>query len=240
MKYILHINQEQAIKLGMTNTSQAIIFDLLSTASTWAEPVIYENKVYYWVARQVIVKELPLLHLKEDTVYRHLKELDKIDLIVYIKVGKKDCINITKKGRKYISNTISEINPNNYVGNKSENNSEINPNNYVGNKSEKNSDLNPTYQYTIPYPKEEEEYLKYIKNILSDDTRYEVFSIEFYDFIYPKNKKSNQQKIWYGNKIKENILEKEKQTIENISKFVEFQNQLNFKLQNHKGRENEI
>ncbi len=232
MKYILHINQEQAIKLGMKNINQAIIFDLLTSASTWAEPVIYENKVYYWVARQVVVKELPLLNLKEDTVYRHFKFLDEIDLINYIKVSKKDCINITKKGKKYAFSTMSETNPNYYVGNKSE----------LGNESEKNSDLNPTYQYTIPYPKEEEkeEDLKYIKNILSDDIRYEVFSIEFYDFIYPKNKKSNQQKIWYGNKIKKNILEEEKQTIENISKFVEFHDQLNFKLQNHKGRENEI
>lgn len=89
----------------------------------------------------------------------------------------------------------------------------------------------------IHYPKEEEKE-EYLKNILSDDVSYEVFSIEFYDFIYPKNKKSNQQKIWYGNKIKENILEEEKQTIENISKFVEFQDQLNFKLQNQKGETN--
>ena len=223
MKYILHINQEQAIKLGMTNTNQAIIFDLLTSASTWAEPVIYENKVYYWVARQVVVKELPLLNLKEDTVYRHFKFLDEINLINYIKVSKKDCINITKKGKKYAFSTMSETNPNYYVGNESE----------LGNESEKNSDLNPTYQYTIPYPKEEEkeEDLKYIKNILSDDIRYEVFSIEFYDFIYPKNRKSNQQKIWYGNKIKENILQEDTQTLENIYKFIEHQEIINFKLQ---------
>ncbi len=228
MKYILHINQEQAIKLGMTNTNQAIIFDLLTSASTWAEPIIYENKVYYWVARQVVVKELPLLDLKEDTVYRHFKFLDEIDLINYIKVSKKDCINITKKGKKYAFSTMSETNPNYYVGNKSE----------LGNESEKNSDLNPTYQYTIPYPEEEkEEYLKYIKKILNDDIAFEVFSIEFYDFIYPKNKKSNPSKIWYGNKIKENILKGDKQTIENISKFIELQDQIQFH-QNQKGENN--
>ena len=231
MKYILHINQAQAIKLGMTNTNQAIIFDLLTTASTWAEAIIHDNKVYYWVARQVVVRELPLLNLKEDTVYRHLKSLDKIDLISYIKVAKKDCINITKKGKKYISETMSEINPNRYVGNKSE----------LGNESELNSDLNPTYQYTnIIKEEEKEEYKKYIKKISSSEIEYEIFALEFYDYIYPNNKKANQQKIFYGNKVKENIQKSDIQTMENIKNFLEYQELEKFKYEQHRKRKDNV
>ncbi len=155
MKYNLNINQAQALNLGIKNINQAHIFDLLTSASTWATTEIVNNNVYYFVARQMIVEELKLLNLKPDTVYRHLKSLNKINLIDYIKVGKKDCIRITEKGKKYLSkskknnSTMSEINSNRYVGNKSEleQNSEINLRKSENN-SENNSELNPTYHYT--------------------------------------------------------------------------------------------
>jgi ribosomal protein S7 len=134
-----------AINLGIANIQQAIIFDLLSMASTWAKPEIINNQHFYWVARQHISRELPFLKLKLDSIYRHLKHLDKIGLIVYKKSGKKDCIILTEKGKSY------------YVGNKSgkqENNEtsmpEINPNK-LGNKSEKHSENFPTDQTTIDY-----------------------------------------------------------------------------------------
>jgi hypothetical protein len=149
MKFNLNINQEQAIKLGIKNINQAHIFDMLSIASIWANIVELEGQQYYWVARNIICDELPLLDLKSDTVYRHLKHLDKLGLIIYKKQGKKDLIKITELGKKYHSNTMSEINPKHYVGNKSEKNqnSEINPRK-LGNKSEKNSEINPTYHTT--------------------------------------------------------------------------------------------
>jgi len=153
MKYTLTINQPQAIELGISSVNQALIFDMLTSAATWAKPAIIDNDVYYWVARQTIANELKLLNLKPDTIYRHLKSLAKIGLINYKKVGKKDCIQITKKGQKYLSkdknSTMSETNSNHYVGNKSEliQNSEIYPSKF-GNKSEKNSEINPTYPTT--------------------------------------------------------------------------------------------
>lgn len=149
MKYSLYVNQQKALDLGIKNINQAHIFDLLTTASTWATPIVVGEDVYYWVARQQIADDLPLLALKNDTVYRHLKVLAEIKLIDYKKVGKKDCIRVTKKGREYLikggENAMSEINPNHYVGNKSEKNenSEINPRK-LGNKSENNSEINPT------------------------------------------------------------------------------------------------
>lgn len=147
MKYNLHVNQVQAIELGIKNINQALIFDLLSICAVWAEEEIIDNKVYYFVARQKIADELKILDLKLDTVYRHLKSLADIGVIEYKKSGKKDCIRITKKGKKYHSNTMSEINPN-FEENTM---SEINPKK-LGNKSEKHSDLFPTYNTTIHYP----------------------------------------------------------------------------------------
>jgi predicted transcriptional regulator len=111
MRYSLNINQPVAIELGLENTTEAIIFDYLIIAPTWAKPIIIANQVYYWVARQKICDEHPLLDLKTDTVYRYLKRLGKKGLITYIKQGKKDCISITKAGKKYVSKAMSENNP---------------------------------------------------------------------------------------------------------------------------------
>lgn len=149
MKYNLYVNQALALELGIKNINQAHIFDLLTTASTWASPEIVGKTVYYWVARQSICTELALLNLKPDTVYRHLKGLHTLGLIDYTKVGKKDCILVTEKGKQYLLKDKES----HYVGNKSEkdNNSEINPNK-LGNKSENNSEINPTYPTTNSNP----------------------------------------------------------------------------------------
>lgn len=142
MKFSLFVNQRQAIDLGITNVNQAHIFDFLTGVATWADAVVVDGEVFYWVSRQEISRELPLLNIKEETVYRHLKSLATIGVIEYKKQGKKDCVRLTEKGKKY------------YVGNESELTestiSEINPNSNekLGNKSEKNSDLNPTYPTT--------------------------------------------------------------------------------------------
>uniref|UniRef100_UPI003A94853F hypothetical protein n=1 Tax=Halarcobacter sp. TaxID=2321133 RepID=UPI003A94853F len=154
MKYQLNVNQQQAIELGITHINQALIFDLLTTVASWAETIVIDDEVFYWVSRQTISSELKLLGLKNDTVYRNFKKLDSLGLINYKKYGKKDCIKITKLGKRYLSkpneNTMSDSNPNHYVGNKSEKELEL------GSKSEKNSDLNPTYPLTNKIIQEEE------------------------------------------------------------------------------------
>ena len=93
-----------AVKLGMKNVNQAIIFDLLTNASTWAEPIRIDEKLYWWVSRQYICRQLELLSMRPDTAYRHLKGLAELKLIDYQKEGKKDCIAITELGRSYIGN----------------------------------------------------------------------------------------------------------------------------------------
>jgi len=138
LKYTIHINQKQALELGIKNINQAVIFDLLTGCAAWANPIIINKEVYYWVARQKIAEQLPILGLKPDTIYRHLKSLVNSGMIDFKKQGMKDCIKITELGKSY------------YVGNKSElthpTMSDLNPNHYVGFKSESNSEINPTYK----------------------------------------------------------------------------------------------
>ncbi|NOR57201.1 MAG: hypothetical protein GQ474_01610 [Sulfurimonas sp.] len=145
MKNNLHLDQVALKAFNIRNVNQAHILDLLTTVHCWADEMINDNKVYYWVARSVICEELWILDIKSDTAYRHLKKLADMGFIDYIKIGKKDCIRLTKKGKSYSTNR--------YVGNKSElkDNSETNPNK-LGNKSENNSDLNPTYPTTNSDP----------------------------------------------------------------------------------------
>jgi len=110
MRYSLYINQPAAIELGIENTTEAIIFDYLTIASTWANPEIIDNQVYYWVARQKICDEHRILDLKPKTVYRYLRKLHQKDLIDYKKLGKKDCIAVTDLGKTYISSTMGNKN----------------------------------------------------------------------------------------------------------------------------------
>lgn len=182
MKYNLYVHQVKAIELGIKNINQALIFDLLTSASTWAETEIVNNEVYYWVARQKICNELSILDMKPDTVYRHLKTLNELAVIDYIKVGKKDCIRVTRKGKQYLlKDDVSH-----YVGNKSEldENSEINPEK-LGNKSENDSEINPTYNTTNTNP---------TTNIINK----------------PKNENSKVFFEWLVEDIKQSVLRKSK------------------------------
>jgi hypothetical protein len=82
-----------------------------------------------------------LLDLKNDTVYRYFRSLERLGLILYKKEGKKDCLKLTQLGKSY------------YVGKKFEQflNSEKNSSEFRK-KSEKNSEIFPIYPITKSYP----------------------------------------------------------------------------------------
>lgn len=140
MRFNIHINQPKALEWGLTLT-QAAMFNFCYGLQSWADTIQHENEVYYFASRNMIIKEMPLITDKVDTVYRTLINLKTKGLIQYIKVGKKDFIKVTKKGAKW--NKVEG-------GNKSElqDNAEINPKT-LGNKSELDSEINPTYNNSI-------------------------------------------------------------------------------------------
>ncbi|MEA3315487.1 MAG: hypothetical protein U9Q30_06510, partial [Campylobacterota bacterium] len=63
---------------------------------------------------------------------------------------------------------------------------------------------------------------KDIVHIMNDRQSFDVFAIEFYDYIYPYKKTNDIKKIWYVNSFKEKIGEKDFRTIENIRNFFEY------------------
>jgi DNA-binding PadR family transcriptional regulator len=110
------------------NVTQWCILDIISTASAWCEIITYKETHYYWISKNKICNELKALDLKADTIYRNLKSLCELGFIKYEKEHKKDLVILTELGKSlFFKDENSEINPNHYAGNKSENNSEINP-----------------------------------------------------------------------------------------------------------------
>ena len=132
MKYVLQINQLKMKETGL-NLNQWLILDVLSTSSAWATPIVVDDEIYFWVSRQSIAREIEIINLKPDTIYRHLKKLSELGFIDYVKSGKKDCIRLTKIGKSLFTSTMSEIDNEHYVGSKQQNTM---------------SEARPTYQYT--------------------------------------------------------------------------------------------
>ena len=157
MRYTMSINAVKCQEWGL-NINQGALFDLINQASSWANSIVINGEVYYWVSRHMIIEEIPIAYSKTDTVYRAFKDLVNKGLIEHIKQGQKDLIRLTEKGKQWNAKN-SEINPTftEKLGNKSDfldvQNSEINPTftQKLGNKSEKmpkNSEINPTDKNT--------------------------------------------------------------------------------------------
>nr|DAX97973.1 MAG TPA: replication protein O [Caudoviricetes sp.] len=167
MRFSTYINNQKAIEWGL-NANQAALFDLLNQAVSWAEEIIVDGVVYYWVSRNKVLEELPLFYKTSDTVYRHFSDLDEKGLIIYLKQGKhgdKDLIRLTEKGKSWNEfkpeqiRDNSEINPSlgDELGNKSEitrkqirDNSEINPTNNNTNYKNTNNHNNSTSGKNFP------------------------------------------------------------------------------------------
>ena len=177
MRYITTINNKKCLEWKISGT-QGALMSLLYEVSAWAEETVVGNKVYYFVSKNLILKELPLYYEKTDTIYRHLKILAEKGIIEYIKQGKKDLIRLTKKGKtwNYMKDENSEKNSD--LNPKKDENSEINPRK-LGFESERCSDLNPTNKDTIYKKDDDRSNNKYIdyKKTLSDEIMIEIKKI---------------------------------------------------------------
>ena len=141
MRFSTTLNNQKCMEWGI-NATQGILVALLYEANAWANEEIIDDKIYYFVSRNLILKELPMFFEKADTVYRNLKVLAEKGIIEYIKHKGMDLIRLTEKGKSwnFIENN-SEKNPN------FNSNSEKSPSKF-GKKSENNSEKNPTYKDT--------------------------------------------------------------------------------------------
>ena len=141
MRFSTTLNNQKCMEWGI-NATQGILVALLYEANAWANEEIIDDKIYYFVSRNLILKELPMFFEKADTVYRNLKVLAEKGIIEYIKHKGMDLIRLTEKGKSwnFIENNL-EKNPN------FDSNSEKSPSKF-GKKSENNSEKNPTYKDT--------------------------------------------------------------------------------------------
>lgn len=148
MRYTSTINNLKCVEWGLT-LSQAFLLDILIISDLWAKRETVDGVDYRWVSRNKVLDEIPHAYKTADTVYRALKDLADKGIIDYKKLGKKDLIKFTEKGKEWV---FCPSGLNSKLGNKSESdsNSEINPSEF-GNNPENNSDSNPTDNGTNLY-----------------------------------------------------------------------------------------
>lgn len=146
MRYTLSINQRKTQEWGL-NINLGALMDLINQAYTWAEPVMLDGRLYYWMSRNKVIAEIPSAYSKADTVYRAFRTLKEKGLIYYTKQSKRDLVALTEKGKTWnvVGTTIGDA----ILGNKSDEiaNSEIDPSKF-GNRSENNSEIDPTNKNT--------------------------------------------------------------------------------------------
>ena len=107
MRYTTRINNVRALEWGI-NMTQAALFDLINECASWASTVTINGVTFYWVSRQLVIEELPLVFRKEDAVYRTLKVLEEKGLVETAKMDGRDYVRITPEGAKWNSHDAPE------------------------------------------------------------------------------------------------------------------------------------
>lgn len=131
MKSVSLIQNQKSHEWGLS-IQEAYLFSFLYELPSWADHIPVKGEIFYFCAKSKIIKELPLLSDKEDTIYRHMKSLKDKGLIDIKKIDKMDYVCLTEKSKSW-----------NKFDGKSDY-SEKNPS-LLGKFSENYSDLNPTY-----------------------------------------------------------------------------------------------
>ncbi|MGJ8524309.1 hypothetical protein LMG33818_000017 [Halomonadaceae bacterium LMG 33818] len=145
MQFTLSINQPKAKEWGL-NAQQALLFSFVYSVPSWANSVVKDDgSVFYALAKQKIIEELPLLTDKIDTAYRMLRQLSEKGIIELSSTGSITLIRITEIGKQWNKKIDgSEKYPNTNKGRKNiRSGSEKNPSE-VGKISEEGSEKNPT------------------------------------------------------------------------------------------------
>jgi len=109
MNFTATIDNVTSIEWGFS-VQQAYAFAWVYQLSSWAFSSPLDGEIYYHAERSKFIEDMPLLTNREDTVYRTLKEFVELGLIKMRKIGRKDFVCLTEKGKKW-NRTKSEKNP---------------------------------------------------------------------------------------------------------------------------------
>lgn len=146
MRYTSTINNLKCIEWELT-LSQAFLMDILIISEMWAKRETIDGIDYRWVSRGKVLEEIPHAYKTADRVYRALKDLSEKGVIDYKKLGKKDLIRITDKGKQWVFHEAGF--EKRLLGKKAEkdNNSVLKTDNigFNAEKEQDNSVLKPTY-----------------------------------------------------------------------------------------------
>ena len=104
MKYTLLINQQCALKWGLT-LSQSCLFDWLLSLPSWADSLTQsDGSVMYFSSRTLASKELPLVSSNPETIRKMYAELQRLELIEWKKFDKKDYVVLNgEKAKEWLS-----------------------------------------------------------------------------------------------------------------------------------------
>ncbi len=83
MKYTIEgFSQEKLMEFGL-DVNDAIILrwfiDFKDTGKMSSE--IIENDKYYWINYEALLKDLPIMNIKKDTLYRRLKKMESVQIL---------------------------------------------------------------------------------------------------------------------------------------------------------------
>ncbi len=96
MQFSIFINQARSVEWGL-NSQQALLFAYLYSVPSWAEQVLVEGQRYYRLDRDKVIRDLPILTDKLDTVYRLMKQLVDCGLLNVVRTGNRTAIRLTEK-----------------------------------------------------------------------------------------------------------------------------------------------
>ena len=172
MRFSTTLNNQKCMEWEI-NATQGILVALLYEANAWANEEIIDDKIYYFVSRNLILKELPMFFEKADTVYRNLKILAEKGIIEYIKHKGMDLIRLTEKGKSWnFIESSSEKSPN------FDNNSEKNPT-YKDTNIQK--DISKNNKEKNKKEKSKNEIQEFINN-LSEDNEYKELLFKYIEY----------------------------------------------------------
>lgn len=83
MRYNIYINQIKAMEWGLSH-SEAMVFDIMSSLSSWASPEIIDWEVYYYLSTGKMLEQLPIIGDNKRSFNNIIKKLKDKELLVHI------------------------------------------------------------------------------------------------------------------------------------------------------------
>jgi hypothetical protein len=136
MNFTAIIDNVTASQWGL-NVQQAYAFSWVYQLASWAFSTPHNGDIYFHAERSKFIEDMPLLTNRQDTVYRTLKEFVDFGLIKMEKIGRKDFICLTEKGKNWGRQEVGKKSDLDETRKNFRDNSEKNPNDTIYNHNTK-------------------------------------------------------------------------------------------------------